>query len=113
MMPGRRPDQPGGCDRGDQGIAGHLGRNLLSNLLHMLMRIVLENAGAEKGYLLLASGEDLTLRPRQRGGAEIRVLLAATPRFSELLPHSIVNYVRRTQKGDTGRCLPAKYVFRR
>jgi PAS domain S-box-containing protein len=82
--------------KASQAISGEI---LLSKLLDTLMRIVLENAGAEKGYLLLARGEELSIGA-QAGveGEEIKVLLEAPSRMASVLPESVVNYVRRTRE---------------
>ena len=47
-----------------QAISGEI---VLSDLLDTLMRIVLENAGAEKGYLILVHGDDLSITAEARG----------------------------------------------
>jgi PAS domain S-box-containing protein len=82
--------------KASQAISGEM---LLSNLLDTLMRIVIENAGAQKGCLLLVRGEDLSIEA-QAGvkGEEIKVLLEAPSRLSAILPESIINYVRRTRE---------------
>jgi PAS domain S-box-containing protein len=73
------------------------GEIVLSSLLEKLMRIVLENAGGQKGYLILADGEDLSVEAEARvEGQEIRVFHPRQSRLIAVLPLSIANYVRRT-----------------
>lgn len=74
---------------------------LLPNLLQTLMQIVIEQAGAELGYLLLHSDSTLEL------AAQVN-LSEATPPFqptsaplaidSQVIPQSVLNYVLRTQE---------------
>jgi PAS domain S-box-containing protein len=74
------------------------GRIVLAELIDTLMRIVLENAGAQYGAVLLMRGEALTL------AAEARVegqALTVRPLHGQeapdaALPAAILNYVRRT-----------------
>ena len=76
------------------------GRIVLAELIDTLMRIVLENAGAQYGAVLLMRGEALAL------AAEARVegqALTVRPLHGQeapdaALPAAIVNYVRRTRE---------------
>ncbi|MEJ2626923.1 MAG: histidine kinase, partial [Pseudolabrys sp.] len=70
LYPELREAPPAGISTGTQDIDIHAiiqasqaisGQILLDNLLKTLMRIVLENAGAQQGYLLLIRKEALTL----------------------------------------------------
>jgi PAS domain S-box-containing protein len=75
------------------------GRIVLDELIDTLMRIVLENAGAQHGALLLMRGDELTLAA-EAGIVEqtvtVRPLLGQqTP--DAALPAAILNYVRRTK----------------
>ena len=75
------------------------GEIVLSRLLEKLMRIVLENAGAQKGYFILADGEDLAVEAEasvQRD--QISVFHPRISKLTSVLPLSIANYVRRTQE---------------
>ena len=82
--------------KGTQAISGEI---FLVNLLDRLMKIVLENGGAQRGYLLLARGDDLTIEARARvEGQEIKVLQEVSPPLPSVLPLSIINYVRRTRQ---------------
>jgi len=72
---------------------------VLKNLVDALTRTVLENAGAQKGYLLLGSGDDLAVEAGGFSDAEgIKTVHPAPSEGLELLPQSIVNYVKRTGK---------------
>ncbi len=77
-----------------QAISGEI---VLSGLLETLMRFVLENAGAQRGYLILADGEDLAIEAEARvEGQEIFVVHPRQSTLTEVLPLSIANYVKRT-----------------
>ncbi|EPX60472.1 hypothetical protein D187_001959 [Cystobacter fuscus DSM 2262] len=71
---------------------------VLAGLLKTLMRILLESAGAERGYLLLTRDDTLFIE----AGAEVdreEIKVDAEPvplEASARLPHSIVHYVRRS-----------------
>ena len=75
------------------------GRIVLDELIDTLMRIVLENAGAQSGALLLARGENMVLAADAdavQQAVQVRLLLGqAGP--EEALPWAILNYVRRSQ----------------
>jgi PAS domain S-box-containing protein len=69
----------------------------LPSLLDKLMRIVLENAGAQKGYLILADGEDLAIEAEAEVlGEETSVVHPRKSRLTAVLPVSVANYVKRT-----------------
>ncbi|MBU1424731.1 MAG: AAA family ATPase [Gammaproteobacteria bacterium] len=80
-----------------QAISGEI---LLDNLLKALMRIVLENAGAQHGYLLLIRNKELTLAAAAHVDKQNVVMrVHGEPGFAEeALPASILNYVRRSQE---------------
>jgi PAS domain S-box-containing protein len=63
-----------------------------------LMRIVLEHAGAQRGFLLLIEGESLAIHAHAEiAGEETRVsVMPALPVPTATLPMSILSYVRRT-----------------
>jgi len=80
--------------KASQSISGEI---VLSSLLETLMRIVLENAGAQKGCLILAHGDRLSIEAAARvEGREIKVLQPGPSRLDSALPASMLNYVRRT-----------------
>jgi PAS domain S-box-containing protein len=76
------------------------GQIVLEQLVDTLMRIVLENAGAQTGHLILARDQRLVLTAE--AGLEqqtIQVRLHPDPAPPEsALPASIINYVRRSQQ---------------
>ena len=82
--------------RASQVLSGEVDR---SRLLEQLMVVVLENAGAEKGYLIRSRGDDLFVEALAsvEGGA-VRVSLPGAPLSAVFLPGSILNYVERTRK---------------
>ncbi len=77
-----------------QAIAGEIE---LEKLLDKLMRIVIENAGAERGFLILEHGDQPFIRAEGTvNSTEIKMSGAIPlPEFMNL-PVSVVNYVRRT-----------------
>ncbi|WP_437872899.1 AAA family ATPase [Sorangium sp. So ce363] len=77
-----------------QSISGEL---KLSRLLEMLLRIVVEHAGAEEGCVLLVREEQLWLAAIETPGGEVR-LLDAGEAPSAALPQSVLNYVRRSHE---------------
>ncbi len=80
--------------KASQAISGEI---VLSSLLETLMRTVIENAGAQKGFLILAHGNDLVIEAKARvEGQEIKVLQPAPSQLASVLPLSVVNYVWRT-----------------
>ena len=79
-----------------QAISGEID---LFSLLETLMRIVLENAGAQKGYLLLAQDHDLSIKAQAWVEGEIiKTRLNPVIRLDRVLPESIINYARRTRE---------------
>ncbi|WP_437644174.1 AAA family ATPase [Sorangium sp. So ce362] len=78
-----------------QSISGEL---KLPRLLEMLLRIVVEHAGAEEGYVLLVREDRLsTAAAIAASGGEAR-LLDAGEEAAAALPRSILNYVRRSHE---------------
>ena len=82
--------------KASQAISGQI---VLDELIDTLMRIVLENAGAQTGALLLARGDDLLLAAEASVAQQrVQVRLHRNQALPEsLLPTSILNYVRRSQ----------------
>ncbi len=79
-----------------QAIAGELE---LEKLLARLMRIALENAGAERGCLILErDGESFVRAAGLADAADIKLHDAIPLSEARNLPASIINYVRRTQE---------------
>ncbi|MEG4112479.1 MULTISPECIES: AAA family ATPase [unclassified Microcoleus] len=79
---------------------------VLPNLLTKLMKILIENAGAETGALILSKDGQLVI---EAAGTKdrVRVLESLPVSTSGLVPISVLNYVTRTQKdvvlNDSGR----------
>ena len=75
------------------------GEIVLSRLLDKLMRIVIENAGADKGYLLIKSNDKLLIQAEQKLGSNEVTIMQNIPAFgSNLLPEQIITYVSRTSE---------------
>jgi PAS domain S-box-containing protein len=72
----------------------------LASLLDALMRTVIESAGAQAGWLILARGAELSLAARATAGGhriDVQVSSGAPGDVAEL-PGSILSYVRRTRE---------------
>ncbi|WP_437894746.1 AAA family ATPase [Sorangium sp. So ce124] len=80
-----------------QAISGEI---VLDRLLDALMRILVKNAGARRGCLLLARAETLFLAAEARAeGSQIEVRIPHEPDASPSdLPASLLNYVRRSRE---------------
>lgn len=79
-----------------QALSGEI---VLSKLLTKLMQIVLENAGAQTGYLILETdGNFLIEAQAEVEGDEVTVLQSKPVSTSKSLPTSVINYVVRTQE---------------
>ncbi len=83
--------------KASQVIAGEIE---LEKLLATLMRIAIENAGAERGYLLLQHEGELFIHAEGRlDAADVKLHDALPISENAKLPLSIVNFVRRTSEG--------------
>ncbi|MCB9232709.1 MAG: AAA family ATPase [Bacteroidia bacterium] len=72
---------------------------VLSRLLDKLLRIVIENAGAQKGFLLLREGSKLFIQAECRIDTdEVTVLQHIPLEESASLPHQVVTYVMRSRQ---------------
>ncbi|MEJ6487007.1 AAA family ATPase [Nostoc punctiforme UO1] len=75
---------------------------VLSRLLKTLMQIVIEQAGAEIGYLLLEHEQNLVIEVEAKVNPQAEKLNVSRPIFqseiSQLIPQSMLNYVQRTQE---------------
>ena len=79
-----------------QAISGEI---VLESLLTTLMDIIVENAGAEVGALVLESGGRLLIQASKSVGAQAPTVMSALPlEQAEWLPAGIVNYVIRTRE---------------
>ncbi|HEY9695576.1 MAG TPA: AAA family ATPase [Oculatellaceae cyanobacterium] len=73
------------------------GEIVLANLLDKLMKILMENAGAETGALILVKDNQFVIEAA--GNKEqVQVLQSIPIATSGQLPVSVINYVARTQK---------------
>jgi predicted ATPase/signal transduction histidine kinase len=79
--------------RSSRAISGEI---VLERLIERLMSIVVENAGAEKGYLLLEREGRLTLEAEAIIGRRPSTLSSAPAEGDPRLPWSIISYVCRT-----------------
>jgi predicted ATPase/signal transduction histidine kinase/GAF domain-containing protein/tRNA A-37 threonylcarbamoyl transferase component Bud32 len=78
--------------KASQAISGEI---LLDRLLEQLMTIVMENAGAQRGYLILERNEKFFIE----GRAELdSVTVLESLSFDDRLPISVINYVIRTHE---------------
>ncbi|MEH2009737.1 AAA family ATPase [Nostoc sp.] len=75
---------------------------VLSRLLKTLMQIVIEQAGAEIGYLLLEHEQNLVIEVEAKVNTQAEKLNVYRPvlegEISEVIPQSMLNYVQRTQE---------------
>jgi len=84
-----------------QAISGEI---QLENLLSVLMRVTLENAAAQKGYLILSNGENLVIEAEAIRNSNLDENLQLTAKQSlpidstNNLPISLIYSVARTQK---------------
>lgn len=72
----------------------------LGKLLENLIKIIIENAGAEKGFLIIENQDDQKLYIQAKGsaGKEIQVLQSQPLNENKELCVAIVHYVHKTQK---------------
>ena len=77
------------------------------------MAIALENAGAQRGYLLLESGDRLTVEAEGDIDRADVVKVAARPLDAELgLAEPVIRYVVRTQSAACARrCIAGDHVW--
>ena len=82
--------------KASQAISGEI---VLDKLLSSLMKILIENAGAQKGYLILSEREQLLIEASGTiDDQQVTVLQSIPIANSQLLSEAIVNYVARTQE---------------
>ncbi|MFM8922793.1 MAG: GAF domain-containing protein, partial [Microcystis panniformis] len=88
--------------KASQAISGEI---KLENLLQNLMKIVIENAGAQKGYLILEKEGNWVIEAQGAIDEETINILQSIPIESidhdnsiPILPTSIINYVARTKE---------------
>ncbi len=78
-----------------QALSGEI---VLSNLLTTLMQILLENAGAETGILILEKDSKLFIEATGQANQDEIIVQQSIPVEVSQLPLSIINYVRQTQE---------------
>jgi PAS domain S-box-containing protein len=75
---------------------------VFSRLLNTLMQIVIEQAGAEIGYLLLEHEQNLVIEVEAKVNHQAEKLNVSLPvleeEISQFIPQSMLNYVQRTQE---------------
>ncbi|MBW4497623.1 MAG: serine/threonine-protein kinase PknK, partial [Oscillatoria princeps RMCB-10] len=81
--------------KASQAIAGEI---VLDKLLAKLINLVLENAGAQKGFLILSDSGNLTIEAAGSADSPAQVLQSTPALTAGLLPAAIINYVARTQE---------------
>src|SRR4029079_10896849 len=82
--------------KASQAISGEI---LLDKLLSSLMKILMENAGAQRGYLILSSQGQLLIEAEGTiNSQQVTVLQSIPVETCQELSSAIVNYVARTQE---------------
>jgi PAS domain S-box-containing protein len=82
--------------KASEAISGEI---VLDKLLSSLMKILIENAGAQKGYLILASQGKLLIEAQGAIDSEQVTVLQSLPLENcQILSEAIVNYVARTKE---------------
>ncbi|MEG4808951.1 AAA family ATPase [Microcoleus sp. F8-D3] len=82
--------------KSSQAISGEI---VLESLLSKLLKIAIENAGAQNSYLILEKDGQLVVEGTASIDNDEVVVLQSTPiETSHKLPFSLLNYVARTQK---------------
>jgi predicted ATPase/signal transduction histidine kinase len=80
--------------KASQTLTGEIG---LSQLLEKMMQIVIENAGAQRGFLILPVGDKWVIEAEGAIDKEKVTVLQSLP-IENHLPEAIINYVARTQE---------------
>ena len=79
-----------------QAVSGEI---VLEKLIDMLMRTAIEQAGAERGLLILPRGGEQRIEAEATtGGDVVAVQLRDEPVSSAVLPESVLHYVLRTRE---------------
>ncbi|ARV62613.1 serine/threonine protein kinase [Nostocales cyanobacterium HT-58-2] len=82
--------------KASQALSGEI---VLNKLLAKLMQIVIENAGAETGFLILEKAGQLFIEASENVSQDDINVQQSTPvESSEQIPISVINYVQRTQE---------------
>ncbi|MBV9267962.1 MAG: AAA family ATPase, partial [Acidobacteriaceae bacterium] len=79
-----------------QAVSGEI---VMEKLVETLLRTAIEQAGAERGVLILSRGEELRIQAEAHtSGSSVAVSLRDAPVSAEELPESFVRYAARTQE---------------
>ncbi|MFN6565472.1 MAG: AAA family ATPase [Nostoc sp. ChiSLP01] len=82
--------------KASQAITGEI---MLDKLLSSLMKTLIENAGAQRGYLILSIHEQLLIEAEGDINSDRVTVLQSVPTENcQFLPESIINYVARTKE---------------
>ncbi|MBV9727584.1 MAG: PAS domain S-box protein, partial [Gammaproteobacteria bacterium] len=82
--------------RVSQAVSGEM---VLEKLLDIVMRKAMEHAGAERGLLIIAHGDELQIAAEsETSGTDVIVRLGDARAAATALPESIVRYVMRTHE---------------
>jgi len=81
--------------KASQALSGEI---VLSKLLAKLMKIVIENAGAQSGIFILERARNLLIEAYGTVDNDVEVLQTIPVEKSQQLPISLINYVARTQE---------------
>ncbi|OJH38802.1 hypothetical protein BON30_21485 [Cystobacter ferrugineus] len=82
--------------KASQAISGEI---VLERLLETLMRVLIEQAGAQRGFLMLRRGEDLSISAEARlDRGEVVVRLFPPESSAQSPPQAVINYVKRTRE---------------
>jgi predicted ATPase/serine phosphatase RsbU (regulator of sigma subunit)/tRNA A-37 threonylcarbamoyl transferase component Bud32 len=79
-----------------QAISGEI---VTERLLKKLMKIVIENGGAQKGYIILNREGELSIEAEGNADkSKVNLIKSTTVNKSSMIPVSIINYVERTKE---------------
>jgi PAS domain S-box-containing protein len=82
--------------KASQAVSGEI---VLGDLIKVLLRIAVEHAGAERGLLILFSGDEPRIAAEaMTGPGQLEVMLRQTAVSSTDLPESVFHYVARTRE---------------
>ncbi len=81
--------------KASQSLSGEV---VLSKLLKTMMSIIIENAGAELGFLILKNGKYWAIEAEAKIDDENISVLKSVPLKENIVPVSIINYVLRLKK---------------
>jgi PAS domain S-box-containing protein len=82
--------------KASQAVSGEI---VLGDLIKVLLRIAVEHAGAERGLLILFSGDEPRIAAEaMTGPGQLEVMLRQTAVSSTELPESVFHYVARTRE---------------